>query len=160
VEVTHCFIAALMALLVGKCCPCSPNFISLIKLKSESSKSRLYSACGRTVQPRLAVCSMVFKLVGGLALSYCKRNAVLFSGPTLEVPVCTLESRESPNFTHSNITFLTYAVLFSLLKIKKHSFLISIWLAFKHSHPYIELFYYLYKAKFHSPSDWRPFLSY
>ena len=56
-EVTHSFTAATMALLLGKCCPCSPSFIGLNRWKSKSTRSRLYGECGRTVQPRLAVCS-------------------------------------------------------------------------------------------------------
>jgi len=50
-EVTHSFTAAVTASLLGKCCPCSPSFISLNRWKSEGGKSRLYGGCGRTVQP-------------------------------------------------------------------------------------------------------------
>jgi len=46
-----------------------------------------YSGCGRTVQLRLAICSMVFKVIQGLALLCCKTKVVLFTGLTLEVRV-------------------------------------------------------------------------
>jgi hypothetical protein len=48
-EVTHFFIAVITAS-SGKCCQCSPSFISLNIWKSEGAKSRLYGRCGRTVQ--------------------------------------------------------------------------------------------------------------
>ena len=37
-EVTHCFAAAMVAL--GKCCPCSPSFISPNRWKLTGTKSR------------------------------------------------------------------------------------------------------------------------
>ena len=49
------------------------------KWKSEGTKSRLYGECGRTVQPRLAMCFTVFKLVWDMT------KVVFFSGVTLEV---------------------------------------------------------------------------
>lgn len=70
----HCWL--------GKYCSHSPSFIGLNGWKSEGTKSRLYSECGSTSQPTLAVCSMVFKLVWGLALLCCKRKVVFFSGLT------------------------------------------------------------------------------
>jgi len=63
VEVTHYLTAAVMAAMVGKHHPHSPSFISLNRWKSEVAKSELYGGCGRTVQPRLAVCSTIFKLI-------------------------------------------------------------------------------------------------
>jgi len=83
--VTHCFTAAIMVLLLGKCCPHSPSFIGLIRWKSEGSKSRLYGGCGRTVQLRLAMCSTVFELIWDQALLCCKRKTVFISGLTREV---------------------------------------------------------------------------
>ena len=59
-----------MALLLGRCYPRIPFFISLNGWKTEGGKSRLYGRYGKTVQPRLAVFSMVFKLIWSLAL-YC-----------------------------------------------------------------------------------------
>ena len=50
----QCSTAARMALLLGNCCPHSPSLISPNIQKSESTKSRLYSGCGRTIQPRLS----------------------------------------------------------------------------------------------------------
>jgi len=52
----------------------------------------LYGGCGKAVHPRLAMCSTVFKLVLGLALSCCKRKGVFFSGLTLEIRVFSLVS--------------------------------------------------------------------
>lgn len=84
-EVTHCFTAAVTILLPRKCCPNRPFSIGLRRCKSEGVKSRIYGGCCRTVQTRLAMRYMVLKLVWGLVLSCCKRKAVYFSGPTLEV---------------------------------------------------------------------------
>jgi len=83
--VAHCFTACTTASLVGKCCPRSPSFIGPNKWESEGAKSGLYSGCGKTVHPRLAMCSTVFKLVWGLALSCCKRKVVFFSGLSLDI---------------------------------------------------------------------------
>ena len=80
---TRCFTAAMMALLLGKCCPCSSSFIGQNRWKSEGTNSGLCSGCSRTVHPRLALCFMIFRLGWGLALS-CKKNVVL-PGLTLEV---------------------------------------------------------------------------
>lgn len=44
-EATHCFAAAVMVLLLGKCCPFSPSFISSNRWNSEGAKSRPYSGC-------------------------------------------------------------------------------------------------------------------
>ena len=63
---TTVFTAAVIAVLLGKCCPCGPSFIMNL-WKSEGTKFRLYSQCGWT--PGLAVCSMFFKLYG--AWCYC-----------------------------------------------------------------------------------------
>ena len=71
---THCFTAAMMASFLGKCCPCSPSFISPNKWKSEGTKPRVYSECGRTDQPRLTMCSTLFKLSLCLMLSCCWRK--------------------------------------------------------------------------------------
>ena len=71
-----CSTAPMMALLLGKCCSCSPSRISSNRWKSESTKSRLYGGCGTTVQPRLAVCFAVLKMAWG--------QAVFFPGSTLE----------------------------------------------------------------------------
>ena len=46
----------------------------------EHAKFKLYSGCGRTVQPRLPMCFTVFKLVWVLALLCCRRKVVFFSG--------------------------------------------------------------------------------
>lgn len=48
---------------------------------AEDTESGLHDGCGRTVWPRLAVCSTVFKLEW--SLMYCKDNVVFFSGLTL-----------------------------------------------------------------------------
>lgn len=81
---TNCFTAAVTAILLGKCCPHRPSFISLNRW-SEGVKSAHYSRCVRTVQPRLAVYSTVCKMVPGLALPCCKRKVVFFSGLTVKV---------------------------------------------------------------------------
>jgi len=62
------------------------------QMKSEGAKSGLYGGCGKTVHPRLAMCSTVFKLVWGLALLGCKRKVVFFSGLTLEIRAFSLVS--------------------------------------------------------------------
>jgi hypothetical protein len=54
----------------------------LNRWESEGAKSRLCGGCGRAVQPNFATCSMVFKLVWGLALPRCRRKVVSFSGLT------------------------------------------------------------------------------
>lgn len=75
---------AAMTVLQGKCYPHSPCVIAPNKWKPEGAKSRLCGGCGRTVQPRLATCSIVFKQVWGMVLLYCKRK-VVFSNLTLEI---------------------------------------------------------------------------
>ena len=75
---THCFIAAMMAQLLGKCFRHSPLFIGVNRWKSEGTKSGLYYECGRTVHSRLAVCSMVFKLIWSLVLSCCKKDCLIW----------------------------------------------------------------------------------
>ena len=60
------------------------------KRTSESTKSGLYDGCDRTVQPRLAMRSTVFKLLWSLALWCCKRKVVFFSSLTLEVQAFSL----------------------------------------------------------------------
>ena len=81
----------MMVSLLGECCLHCPSSINLNRWKSESTKSRLYGGCSRTVQPKLAMCSMAFKLVWGLALLCCKRK-VVFSGMTPEVQAFSLVS--------------------------------------------------------------------
>ena len=76
------FTTAGTMLLLGKCCPRSPCFISSNRWKWECAKSGLYSGCGLIFQPRLTTYSTVFKLLWSLALSCCKRKAVFFSGLT------------------------------------------------------------------------------
>ena len=49
-EVTHCFTAAVITLLLGKRCPHSPSFISLSGWKSGAAKSRLYCGCCKCSQ--------------------------------------------------------------------------------------------------------------
>jgi len=68
VEMTHCFIAVMTALLLEKCCSCSPYFIGLNTFQSEGNKFILRGGFGRTVQPRLATYFTVFKLTWDLAL--------------------------------------------------------------------------------------------
>ena len=74
----HSFTAAVMASLLGKCYPYSPSFISSNRWKSEGPKFGLCGGCGRTVQSRLSMCSMVFRLVSGLMLFCVKRKIVFF----------------------------------------------------------------------------------
>ena len=83
-DMTHCFAAVMRTLYLGRCCSYSPSFSGPNRWKTECAKSGLYCGCSWTVQPRLAVCSTVFKLVWSLALSCCKRKVVLFSHLTLE----------------------------------------------------------------------------
>ena len=54
-------------------------------VKSEGAKSGPYHGCGKTVQPRFAMHTVIFKLVWGLALLHCKRKFVIFSDLTPEV---------------------------------------------------------------------------
>jgi len=79
-----------MASLLGKCCLHRPSFIGPNRWNSEGDTSRLYFGCGRTVQPRLSVCSMVVTLVWGLVLLCCKRRVVFFSGLTLKAQAFSL----------------------------------------------------------------------
>jgi len=89
---THSFRVAMMTSLLANCSPHSPSFIDPRKWKSESARSELYSGYGRTVQSRLAVCSMVFKLVWDLVLLCCKiKFVVFFSDLTLEFQALNLE---------------------------------------------------------------------
>lgn len=80
-DVTHCFTAVTVASLLGKCCLRGPSE----QMEVGRHQFQLYGGCGGTVQPRLTMCSMVFKLVQGLALLDCERNVVVFSGLTLLV---------------------------------------------------------------------------
>ena len=90
-KVTHCFTTARMALLQGKWCSHSSSFLGPNRWKPKGTTTgqwciySVYSGCGGTVRTRLAVCSMIFKLVQGLESLCWKRKAVLFSGLTLEV---------------------------------------------------------------------------
>lgn len=84
-EVTHWFSAAATTVSLGKGCLCSPSFINTNGWKTEGTKSRLYCGYGRTVQAKLAMCSMIFKLPLGLALSLFSRKVVFFSDLTLEI---------------------------------------------------------------------------
>lgn len=70
----------MMASLLGKCCPQSPSFSGPHRSKSEGTRSTLYGECDSTVQPRLAMCSVVLKLVWVLVFLYCKKRVVIFSG--------------------------------------------------------------------------------
>ena len=81
VEVTDCSTAFMMVLMLERCCPHSPSVIGLNRWKSKSAKPGLYSGCDRTVQPRPAVCSTVFKLVWSLVLSCCRRSMILSPDP-------------------------------------------------------------------------------
>jgi hypothetical protein len=76
----------------GKCCLPSPSFIAPNRWKSKGAKSGHYGGCGRTDQQNFAMCSMVFKLVRGLALSCCRRKVVFFSTLTLDIQACSLVS--------------------------------------------------------------------
>ena len=89
-EVSKCLMAAVMTSLLGKCCPYSRFFIGPKRQKSEDAKAGLYGGYDRAPQPRLAMCSMVFKLVWCVVLSCCKRKVVFFSGLTLEVRAFSL----------------------------------------------------------------------
>ena len=60
------------------------QFTDLHRQNSEGTIFRLYCGCTRRVQLRLAMCSMIFKVIWGLALSCCRRKVVVFSGLTLE----------------------------------------------------------------------------
>ena len=42
------------------------------------------------MQPTLAMCPMVFKVIWGLVLSHCRRKVIFFSALTLEVSVFSL----------------------------------------------------------------------
>ena len=64
-----------------KSCPRSPSFIGPRRWKSEGTKSGLYGVCGTTVQPRLTMCSTVFRLVWGLALSCCIEKGCILLWP-------------------------------------------------------------------------------
>ena len=61
------------------------------QMKIRRHKIWTYNGCGTKVQPRLAVCSIVFKLVWGLSLLCWNRN-VVFSGLTLEAWAFSLVS--------------------------------------------------------------------
>lgn len=104
---TNCFTAAVTAILLGKCCPHRPSFISLNRW-SEGVKSAHYSRCVRTVQPRLAVYSTVCKMVPGLALPCCKRKVVFFSGLTVKVidlPLTLWSNIKNKKIKKGSITF-------------------------------------------------------
>ena len=60
--------------------------------KSVGTESKQYGGCGRTVQARLTMCSMVFKLVWSLVFLCCRRKAVFFADLTLEVWAFSLAS--------------------------------------------------------------------
>lgn len=81
-----------MALLLGKCYPCSPSFTSQNRCKSEGAKSGLCGGCGWTAQTSLSTCSTTFQLAWGLVLSCCKRKVFFFSGLTPDVSAFSLGS--------------------------------------------------------------------
>jgi len=54
------------------------------QMEVRSAQSRLPRGWGWTIQPRLIMCSMIFKQVRGLALSFCKRKVIIFFGLILE----------------------------------------------------------------------------
>jgi len=86
------FTAAMMTSLLGKYCLCSPSFIGSNGWKSKGAKYGLHDGCGQTVQPRLAVCSMIFKLAWDSVFKCCKRNVDCFSGLTLQVQAVSVVS--------------------------------------------------------------------
>jgi len=49
-------------------------FIDPNRWKLKAAKPKIYGGCGRTVQPRLAVCSRVFKMLWGQELLCWKRK--------------------------------------------------------------------------------------
>jgi len=79
-ELTLCITVAMMVLLLGKCCPYSPSFISPNRWKSEVIKSGLSGRCGSTVQPRLATCT-VFRLVKGLDIIVLQEKCLFWPDP-------------------------------------------------------------------------------
>ena len=114
---TYCFTDVMMALLLRKCCLCSPSLNGLNRSKSEGAKSRLQGGCVRTVQSRLSY--------GSMTLLHCERKVVIFSGLTLEVQffnlVCTMmwQSRVSGS---SRFQEMEKNSLFSLPKHSAHLF--------------------------------------
>ena len=58
VEMTRCYTSAMMLLLSGNCCSCSPSFIGPDRWKSEGAKSALYTGYGRTFHQRCAPWSL------------------------------------------------------------------------------------------------------
>jgi hypothetical protein len=82
--VAHCFTAYMMVSWLRKCCSHSSSFISLNRWKSEGAKSGLYNGCGKTIQPRFTMCSMVFKLVLGPGVIMLKEKGCLLLWPDSE----------------------------------------------------------------------------
>ena len=95
VEVNHSFTASMLVLFPRKCCPHNTSLISPNRWKSKGAIHRLYHGCSRTVQPRLSVCTMAFKLVWCVMFSCCKRMAASFSALTLEVWASSVVSTET-----------------------------------------------------------------
>jgi hypothetical protein len=82
VEAIHFLTAAMIALL-GKCCRIVHLSLVRNRWKSVGAKSRLYSRRGITVQPNFATCSIVFKLIWGLALPLWGEVSLCDTLPTL-----------------------------------------------------------------------------
>lgn len=119
-EVIHCFVAALMALLLRKCCPHSSLFVSVNRWKSEDTKFRLYTLCDKIVQTKLAMRSTVFKLICGLALLLYKREVIFFYSLTLEVQATVgldlLMSFPTPAILWSVLSFLNVTAVYGCLE--------------------------------------------
>lgn len=60
--------------------PHSSFFVSPNRWKAEGAIYRLYHGCGRTVLSKLSMCTMAFKLIWCVILSYCKRMVAFSSG--------------------------------------------------------------------------------
>lgn len=65
-----------MMLLLGKCCWCSPSVLTCTDGSQKApNPDYTMSVVGQTVQPKLEMCSNVFRMVWGLVLSYCYLSA-------------------------------------------------------------------------------------
>ena len=85
-EVNHCLTAAMMVPYLGK--GCSQSLSSI--WRDVSQKASILDLV--TVQPRLTMFSVTFKLVWGMVVSCCRRKVVFFSDLTLEIWAFSLVS--------------------------------------------------------------------
>ena len=101
-EAAHCFTAAMMAQLTGKCCPQRPSIISLNREKKEDAKSGRSVVCVRTVSWFLFLL-LVFHIITSCTAQVIKGLILQFRGlATFQIPASQKRRRTMyPRGLHS-----------------------------------------------------------